>query len=119
MDTVYAARNLVHPVESADVAHVVAGELAHRVATPPHTVHLHVEDLVSWVWPNRWTAGHRPAYLDLRTNAGTTARTLQLVREGHILAKHRVSHGTPNRSLRVPSGFLYAVGGGDATVRQR
>jgi thioredoxin reductase len=126
-DTLYAAGNLIHPVESADlvarwardVADVVAAELAHRGATPPQTVRLHVEDPVSWVWPNRWNVGHRPTHLDLRTNAWTTARTLQLIREGHVLAEHRLSHGTPNRSLRVRSGFLDAVGDDDATVRLR
>lgn len=127
MDTVYAAGNLLHPVESADVAarwacdvaDVVAAQLVHRTATSHHTVRLHVEDPVLWVWPNRWNEGRWPTHLHLRTNAWTTARTLQLVREGHVLAEHRLSHATPNRSLRVPSGFLDAVGGDDATVRLR
>ncbi len=127
VDTVYAAGNLMHPVESADVAarwacqvaDVVAAELTDREATSRDVVRLHIEDPVSWVWPNRWNVGHQPNHLDLRTNSFTTSRALQLVRDGRVLAEHRLSHATPNRALRVPSRLLDAVGDSDATVRLR
>jgi thioredoxin reductase len=124
---IYAAGNLLHPVESADVvslwardvADTVAAELLHRAEGTRPWVTLGIEKPVSWVWPNRIIVGHAPTRLRLHTESFTSARTLQLVSSGHVVAEQRLRRTTPNRSMNVASSFVDALGEASATIRLR
>ena len=126
IDTVYAAGNLVHPVESADVAarrardvaDAVVAELAHRL--PPRSwISLRCEGPLQWVWPNRILDGERLSYVRLRTNEFTSATTLQAVRsDGRVVGTDTLRHTTPHRSLHAPARVVAALGRDGAEIVQ-
>ena len=125
IDNLYTAGNLMHPVESADaaavgardVADVVAAELVHRPPLSRSWVNLRCEGPLQWIWPNRILEGQGLSYARLRTNAFTSATTLQaLTVDGRVVAADTLRHTTPNRSLRVPDRVVAVLGHDGAEI---
>ena len=123
--SLYAAGNVMHPVESADVAALwarrvadtVARELVHQPTQSRPRVSLAVQDPLAWVWPNCLVVGEDIAHLRLRTRDFTTSTTLQaLGASGDVLASGQIKRSTPHRSLRAPAAVRSALSRGDATL---
>jgi len=123
---IYAAGNLLHPVESADVAalgaRVVADALAAELARPlPATrdvVRLTCDDPLSWVWPNRLLDGAPVDLLRLRTRTFTDATRLQLLDDSHrLVVEGPIRRTTPHRSLLAAPAVVRAIGHGARHVR--
>jgi thioredoxin reductase len=125
---VFAAGNLVHAAETADVAALggrhAAGAVLDFLATgawPQRTVELACAPPLRWVAPNRVAdpaGGQRPMLgrLLLRADAFGPAR-LEARQEGRALwvGSRRL---VPNRSIRIPAGWLDRVdpAGGPVTL---
>ena len=125
IETLYAAGNLMHPVESADVAargarevaDAVAAELVHRPGGTQPWVTLRCEGPLQWIWPNRIMEGHTPPLLRVRTKDFTAARTLEAVSvEGRVAVSDTLRRTTPHRSLRAPHGIVTALGHGGIEI---
>ncbi len=113
---VFAAGNLVHAAETADVA-ALGGRLAARSiasyltdgAWPGPGVELVASDPFVWVHPSRLTShSERPARGRLLTRVGRFLGpgTIQLVQAGRVL--HAAYHRRliPNRSISISSAWL-------------
>jgi thioredoxin reductase len=125
---VFAAGNLTHPVETADVvalagAHASAAILAHlsghTLLTP--AVRLQASAPIRWVSPQLYRPGERPArgrrvaWVD-RAIARPVVR---LDQDGRQIAARRLAWpAAPGRALRLPDDMFDAVqvGRGDVTV---
>lgn len=121
---IFAAGNLVHPAETADVAaqrartvgRAVAAWLRHRDdRTPsPPTVRVQVADPLLWVVPNVTGPSRdgREPFL-LRSRVFLDRPRLQVTQGGRLLGSHRLRRMIPNRSHILPSGWLDLVGPGE------
>jgi NAD(P)H-nitrite reductase large subunit len=122
VDDVYAAGNLVHPAETADIvalrARQVGAAVAHHLGgrTPARpAVDIVVAAPLQWAAPGRIVplAGI-PARGDalglvLRTSEARRSPTVVIAQGGRQLARFRVRAAIPNRSLRVPIGWSALV----------
>jgi thioredoxin reductase len=110
---VFAAGNLVHAAETADVAaiggHTVAlgvGRFLHRPTWPSNVVPIVVEPPLAWVWPTALDLDAPPARsCILRVRAFVGARTLTLTQGTVTLWSKRLAEAIPNRSIRVSSAW--------------
>jgi thioredoxin reductase len=112
---VYAAGNLVHPVETADraaltaraVADEVANDLAHGPVTTP-AVELVAGDGLAWVWPQRVPrpSAHR---LQLRFSRFARSRTVVAEQGGHVVGTASVRSITPGQHRSVSAAILRHV----------
>ncbi|HTW18862.1 MAG TPA: FAD-dependent oxidoreductase [Mycobacteriales bacterium] len=128
---VYAAGNLVHPAETADIAALrgaaVGTALARRLTgvDPPArkaTSSIVVEPPLLWAAPGRISSslGTLPPYgLVLRTAERRRRATVVVEQGSRELARFRVRVVVPNRSLRVPLDWAAQakLGGGPVSVR--
>lgn len=126
---VFAIGNLVHPVDTGDVAaldgrHVVASVEQWLASVPPmpSTVQLIPAGVLTWVAPGRWgefvARPSRDRYLGW---VGGFARFPRVtVRQaGDVLATRRLPWpAVPGRIFRIPSSLLrdVTVSGGDVTI---
>jgi thioredoxin reductase len=128
--SIYAAGNLVHPVETADVAALRAREVARVLAEdlkrgPSSSlfeqIALRVEAPLLWVWPNRVERAAPVSRLALRAKAFSESRLLVARQAGEEIARERVGKVVPNRALSVEGAFLAAadLGRGPVTLSLR
>lgn len=126
---VFAAGNLIHPVDTADVAALdgrhVAGQVLRwlRTADPAAAaIRLLVEPPLRWVSPNRLRPGDPPPprHRLLLWVDELMPRPVILVRQGGaVLARRRLPWpAAPGRVFRIPSSVLDAVDrtAGDVTI---
>jgi thioredoxin reductase len=127
---VFAAGNLVHPVETADAC-ALAGEAAaasvlrHLAgeAAPAARVPLRVEPPLAWVAPSRVSPGAPPparGRLLLWASAFVSRPHVEAVQRGRRLHEERLGRRlVPNRPLALAAGWLgdVAADGGPVVIR--
>ncbi|MDQ6874576.1 MAG: NAD(P)/FAD-dependent oxidoreductase [Actinomycetota bacterium] len=114
---VFAAGNLLHPGETADVAArrgaAVGAALAKRLtrgsaATQPHSVLLEARHPLLWCSPGRISAGQAgeagrlPGGLIVCCAEYRRRPKVIVEQEGRLLGRHTVRQAVPNRLLHVP-----------------
>jgi hypothetical protein len=121
---VFAAGNLVHPAETADVVAVRARRVGQAAASwltrggtptsPRGTVRLQVADPLLWVVPNlvESVPAGTGSFL-LRTKVFLEHPRLDVTQAGRLLGSYRLRRMIPNRSHRVPSDWLRLVRPGE------
>ena len=126
---VFAAGNLIHPVETADLVALEAHRLAAAVAlfledgvTAPPTVGLRVEAPLAWIAPNRVgpTSGSPPlGRFTFRTNQFVSRSHLVVEQDGQRLYEKRTRALIPNRPYGLGTSWLPGVNaaGPPVTVR--
>jgi NADPH-dependent 2,4-dienoyl-CoA reductase/sulfur reductase-like enzyme len=116
--SIYATGNLLHPVETADVATLRSREVARALANdlevglPSSTIKpitLVVEPPLSWVWPNRFDPSSPARRVALRTKTFSQSRLLVARQDGREFSRVRLGRVVPNRSLGVDAAFLAAA----------
>ena len=124
----YAAGNLVHPVETADrtalnarrIADVIARDL---VADSPASVPVLVEPglHVGWLWPTRVTTLTARQRLAVRFDSFTPTNTIEAIQAGNVVATRRLRRIVPGQHYAVPLSWLRGVdpAAGPVTVRAR
>ena len=122
---VFAAGNLLHPAETADISaldgrHVAAAVAAHlRGAGWPRQIRLVARPPLAWVAPNLLLgSGHRPPrdrFL-IRAREFTRRARLQVRQDGRELWSGRVGGLVPGRSAHIPAGWTDAVDPNGAPV---
>ena len=126
-DHLFAAGNLVHPVETADVAArrgrrvgaTAAAWLRDRAPAGPTVPVLAVAPL-RWVAPNLVTAGVvGTRSMLLRTDEFLSGARLVVDQDGRRLAGVRLTRAVPNRSCAVPADWTAAVRADGGPVRVR
>ncbi len=113
---IFAAGNVVHPAEIADVAarrawsvgQAAAAWLRHGADTGAWggTAPVRVSDPLHWVVPNRTDparAGGEPVLI--RSRVFLDHPRVVVTQGGRLLASHRLRHMIPNRSHALPSGW--------------
>lgn len=130
-DGVFAAGNLLHPVETADIAALdgrfVAASVIRHLAGRPRgaSVPLTVRKPLAWISPDRIAvSGEGPPRrrFVLRTTEFRRLPVIEVAQNGRPLYAHRVPGGImPNRPVNLPAAWARDVdpSGGDVTVRLR
>ncbi|MEU9479976.1 FAD-dependent oxidoreductase [Streptomyces sp. NPDC048191] len=124
---VFAAGNLLHPVERAGTAAAEGARAAGAVLDfltgarwPDPGVPLVVEAPLRWIAPNRLTPAAPPARYVLRTGAPLTRPVLRVHQDGRLLHRARPALGTvlPNRTLTLTARWTGQADpqGGDVRV---
>ena len=128
---VFAAGNLLHPAETADVCaldgrHVAASVSAYLGGARewPTRVRLVARDPLAWVSPNILiAAGHDPprGRFLLRSREFVRRARIHVRQDGRQLWHGRVGRLVPGRSAHIPAGWASRVdpGGGPAIVDVR
>jgi thioredoxin reductase len=104
---VFAAGNLVHPAETADVAALGGRAAADGVcawlagSAVGGTVPIEVSAPLCWITPQRLVPGSPPRRFALRAADVTGAGRLEVRQDGRLLATRRVRRLVPNRSIRL------------------
>jgi thioredoxin reductase len=115
---IYAAGNVLHPVETADVAALRARGIAREVANDlrgvaqrplREQVALLTTPPLSWVWPNRFDPDSLVTQVALRASAFDPSRFVVARQDGRSIARERVGRVVPNRSLMIAGQFLREV----------
>ena len=126
---VFAAGNLVHPAETADLCALGGRHAATSVAEflrgegdPGHGVPTRVEGALAWVSPQVLRLDRAPTRGQFRLTAGEVAPRayVEVVQDGRLLHRTRVRGGlVPGRPVHVGSGWLRDVdpAGGAVTFR--
>ena len=124
---VFAAGNLLHGAEQADVAALSGRHAAAGVARyledgdwPRKRVPIICEDPLGWIAPNVAAAGAPPrGRFLLRAGDFLRAPRLEIVQDGRTLWKGRLARLMPGRSTRLPHGWTARVDpeGGEVRVR--
>ncbi len=125
---VFAAGNLLHPAETADICaldgrHVAASVAAylHGAREWPARVRLVARDPLAWVSPNLLiAAGHDPprGRFLFRSREFVRRARIQVRQDGRQLWRGRVGRLVPGRSAHIPAGWASGVDpeGGPAIV---
>ena len=121
----YAAGNLLHPVETADVAALRAREVARALvkdlangstSSSHDQIAVRVEAPLSWAWPNRFDPLSPVSRVALRAKTFSGSRLLVARQDGREIGRERVGHIVPNRSLSVAGAFLAVADPGRGPV---
>ena len=119
MPWLYAAGNLVHPAETADVAALGARHAARHIAAAlgggehpvPRAVSLLVAEPLAWVAPGGIgddRAAPARNRLILRSRGPRRLARLEVSQNGRLLARHR-ARLAPGRSVTLPAGWVSRV----------
>jgi thioredoxin reductase len=104
---VFAAGNLVHPAETADVAALGGRAAAGGVccwlsgSDTGGTVPIELSAPLRWITPQRLVPGCPPQRFALRAADVTGAGRLEVRQDGRLLAARRVRRLVPNRAIRL------------------
>jgi len=115
---IFAAGNLVHPVEPADVVACRAARVGLAVAdwlragTDPVPARLRVvaTDGLLWVFPNLVAPGaadHGP--FAIRSREHRHGATVVVEQGGQVVARHRLRRAVPNRTQEIPGTWVGAL----------
>jgi hypothetical protein len=126
---VFAAGNLLHPVDTADVAALDGRQVAEQVAAflaapewPGTALRLVAGDGLSWIAPGRFRPDDpRPPRDRLLAwpDAYRPLPRIEVRQSGRVLTRRRLPWpAAPGRVFRIPSALLDPVqsGGGDVTI---
>jgi len=124
---IFAAGNLVHPVETADVAArralavggAAATWLRHGGArrTPRPVIRVRSADPLQWVVPNMIDPDQETDQpVLLRTRAFLNHPRLDVTQGGRLLGSYRLRHMVPNRSHHIPSAWRRLVRPGEEVL---
>jgi thioredoxin reductase len=129
---VFAAGNLDHGAEPADVAALsgrhagaaAAAFLAGASPWPDARVPIRCAPPLHWIAPNAIAPGAGPpprGRFALRARAFMRTAEIEVVQDGRTLWRGRLRGVQPGRSAALPAGWLHAVdpGGGPVAVRVR
>jgi thioredoxin reductase len=126
---VFAAGNLLHGAETADVAalsgrHAAVGAAAfvRGAASPEHAVPIECEPPLHWISPNAVAPGAGPPPRErfaLRSRGFARRPRVELLQDGRALWSGRVARLTPGRSARLPHAWTEAVDPSGGPVRVR
>jgi thioredoxin reductase len=116
---VFAAGNVLHPAETADIAALggrhVAGRVLEFLATPgdwPQHVPVHAEPPLTWVAPNLVSgdgvAPPRERFL-LRSSEFLRRPAVEVRQGARTLWRGRLARLVPGRSAHIPSGWAAQV----------
>jgi thioredoxin reductase len=121
-DGVFAAGNLVHAAETADIAALSGRHAARQIATylhgqrppapdRPPRVPLEVATPLQWISPNAVTPGCPPPLgrFILRTAEFHRPASLEVRQAGRLLARSRPRHLVPGRPVHLAADWLAAV----------
>ena len=129
---VFAAGNLLHGAEQADVAALsgrhVAASVSRYLATgewPAQRVPVHCQPPLGWIAPNALSRGGGPAAAPARGHFALRARDylraprVEVVQDGRELWSGRLARLMPGRSARLSASWTDRVdpAGGPVTVR--
>jgi NADPH-dependent 2,4-dienoyl-CoA reductase/sulfur reductase-like enzyme len=124
---VFAAGNLLHGAEMADVAALegiaaaksILDHLSTVVAWPHERVPITVESPLSWIAPNRLTGGGAPPRGRFVFRVETFLRDAHVVVEqgGHVLVEQRFSRLVPNRWYHLDAAWAARVDLAGAPIR--
>ena len=122
VEGVFAAGNLVHPVETADVVALDGRHVARSVTTylrsrlAPHPAPASVEVRAShplrWVTPQRLVAGVQPARgrFILRTTSFARHPVITVHQGDELIHRQRINHAVgPNRSFTIDAAWTTRV----------
>jgi thioredoxin reductase len=122
---VFAAGNLLHGAEQADVAalsgrRVAAGVVGHLGgrAWPTERVPVVCEPPLGWIAPNVMSGPARPRFA-LRARQHLRAPHLSVSQDGRTLWTGRLPRLMPGRSVRLPGGWTDAVDASGGAVHIR
>ncbi len=123
IDGMFAAGNLVHPVETADVAARRADAVGSAAAawlrtgatsTSGAPVTVRAVDPLQWVVPNLVApASEAEGVVLVRSRHFVQRPRLDVTQGGRLLGSYRVRRLVPNRSQRIPSGWRREVRAGE------
>jgi thioredoxin reductase len=127
---VFAAGNLLHGAEQADVAALSGRHVAASVAAylsdghwPPGRLPVICEPPLGWIAPNVLTGPGSPSpargHFALRASAHLRAPRVEVVQDERVLWSGRLPRVMPGRSARLPAGWIAAAGAGGAPVTVR
>ncbi len=121
-DGVFAAGNLVHAAETADIAALSGRHAARQIATylrgrrtpaadRPRRVPLEVATPLRWISPNAVTPGCPPPLgrFTLRTAEFHRPAALEVRQDGRLLARSRPRRLIPGRPVHLAATWLAAV----------
>ena len=112
---IWAAGNLVHPVETADRAALgarrTAAALARSLSSAAQPLsssrrRIEVAPPLSWVWPNLLGEDEELRWLILRLEHFSERRRVRATQDGRVLGEARLRGRAPNRQLRVAASIL-------------
>jgi hypothetical protein len=115
VSSVYAAGNLLHPVETADVAALRGREVARELVgdlrsgksnSARDRVALVTEAPLSWVWPNTVHPSQHVVSVLLRTSEFDSRRLVIAHQDGRVVGSSRTARVVPNRSLSISGSFI-------------
>ena len=112
---VFAAGNLVHPAETADVAALGGRAAADGVCAwlagsgLGAAVSIEVGEPLSWITPQRLLPGRPPARFALRAASVTGPGRLEVRQDGRLLATHRVRRLVPHRAIALGTAWVSDV----------
>lgn len=118
VSSVYAAGNLLHPVETADVAALRGREVARELEgdlrsgksnSARDRVALVTEAPLSWVWPNTVHPSQHVVSFILRTSEFDSRRLVIAHQDGRVVGSSRTARVVPNRSLSISGSFVENV----------
>ena len=119
----WAAGNLVHPVETADRAALGGRQAAAAMvrslsigAPSESRLSLRVAAPLRWVWPNLLVAGERVETLVLRLEEPSERKLLRAEQAGRVIGEVRLHGRTPNRRVRASGSVLDGHDPGAGTV---
>jgi thioredoxin reductase len=127
---VFAAGNLLHGAEQADVAALSGRHVAVSVAAylsdghwPPRRLPVICEPPLGWIAPNVLTgpASTSPArdHFALRASGHLRAPRVEVVQDERVRWSGRLPRVMPGRSARLPAGWIAAAEAGGAPVTVR
>ena len=109
---IYAAGNLLHPVETADRCALGARRIADAIVRdlgldprPTHGVALRVTAPLAWAWPNRVIPNQLSETL-VRLKAFTAQRRVVARQGGQIIGEAKLRHGSPGQHLSLDQSLL-------------
>jgi thioredoxin reductase len=130
-DRIFAAGNLAHPGETADIAalrgQAVGAALARQLRSGgglsrPAAIDIEVEPPLRWSSPGRVVAGRAaglPHGLILHTAEFAHRATVAVTQDDRALAQFTVRRAGPHRSIRVPLDWTTSVDPDGGPIRVR
>jgi hypothetical protein len=114
---IYAAGNLAHPVETADLCAVRARQIAGQLARDllghdrdqPAVVAVNVDKPILWAWPNRIVPGDSPASISLRSTSILDRSVVHAVQDGEVIGTTPLWRAIPNRHVSISGEILDSV----------
>ena len=118
----YAAGNLVHPVETADRCALGGRRAARgidarlRSARAGGLIRLEFGPPLAWAWPNLIEPGRPPDHILVRATEPVRGSQVVARQAGRTLGRARVRGGMPNRHASLPGTLLSGMRDGDPVV---